>query len=582
MPRFSANMLQQVKNIDILTFIAQYVDLKNAGRSYVGLCPFHNEKTGSFHVLEDKGFFNCFGCGAKGDIIEFAKRKFGFSFHDAVIFLAEGHNISIEYADGLNFAIQAKEVYDIHQDILEIARRSLYSAEGSEARRYIYERGFDDQLANDFMLGYLPGNVDYSLVIEKYGVQAALDTGFFKQGNYDRLVPRFFNRLVLPIKSLTGQIIAFAGRSLDGGMPKYLNSAEGLLFHKGSTLFNIDSAKDYIKKSGIAIIVEGYFDVIRLYSVGVKNVVAPMGTALTKEQISMLRRYASEIVVIFDGDQAGQKAANRSLENFVEHSIFPNVVFLPKDEDPDSFILKHGRQAFDIAFEKREDLFINRCTSLANSCKGNFKELVNRFELIKKLLAKSSNRHLEAYYTDLVSVIFSLKEENVYKDIEEERLRYKRANEISDSSLYICEKDFLTALSGLPVKDVLNITSSVPIDMIMDAEMRSLYENILRELNNIEDMSELGDKIGGKYTDIAMRMPLNRDKSKIYSEALINRGKIELNFLKRSIRNIDNQMEGIDTNAKIELIKNKHKLLEKSMLIEREINSLNMLSDQPD
>ena len=378
-------MLERIRSIDITTIIEPYVELKLKGRDLWGLCPFHNEKSPSFKVDSDKGFFKCFGCDAKGDGITFIMRKLGFSYYDAVIYLAEKYGISIEL-DGEENS-HSKDILSLHEEILKISRKSFYAAEGLKAKEYIFSRNFNDEDCNEFGIGYLSSNTDYSNIFKTYPKEVLYNSGFFKESQYKTPYSRFFNRLMLPIRNITSSIAAFAGRSLDGSNPKYLNSAESAVFHKGYTLFNIDKAKDAMKQSRNALIVEGYFDVMRLYKSGFKNAVAPMGTALTHEQIALLKRYADEITVMFDGDSAGEKAAFRSLERFAEKGLFPKVVFLPQTDDPDSYILNYGIDSFKSLYDKREDLFIHMIKRLALSAKNDFNIKLVRFKSVKDMLA---------------------------------------------------------------------------------------------------------------------------------------------------------------------------------------------------
>ena len=332
MARFSPSMLERIRSINIANIIEPYVELKLKGRDLWGLCPFHHEKSPSFKVDAEKGFFKCFGCDAKGDGVTFVMRQLGFSYYDAVIYLAEKYGINIELEGEEN--IRSKDIIALHEEIQKISRKMFYSLEGEKAKEYILSRNFDDDDFNEFGIGYLSSNVDYSSIYKSFSKEVLYDSGFFKESQYKTPYSRFFSRLMLPIRNITSSIAAFAGRSLDGSNPKYLNSAESSVFHKGSTLFNIDKAKNAMKQNKQALIVEGYFDVMRLYKNGFKNVAAPMGTALTSDQINILKRYAEEVTVMFDGDSAGEKAAFRSLERFAETSLFPKVIFLPQEDDP--------------------------------------------------------------------------------------------------------------------------------------------------------------------------------------------------------------------------------------------------------
>lgn len=529
MARFTSSMLEQIRLINIATIIEPYVELRSKGRDLWGLCPFHNEKSPSFKVDAEKGFFKCFGCDAKGDGITFIMRKLGFSYQDAVLYLAEKYGINIEYDGESN--MHSKDILTLHDEIQKISRKLFYTSAGQEARNYIINRSFNDDDFNEFGIGYLSSDVDYSGIYKMFPKDILYNSGFFKESKYGAPYARFFNRLMLPIKNVTGSIAAFAGRSLDGSNPKYLNSAESSVFHKGYTLFNIDKAKDAMKQSRQALIVEGYFDVMRLYKNGFKNAVAPMGTALTHEQIGLLKRYAEEITVMFDGDSAGEKAAFRSLERFAESGLFPKVIFLPEVDDPDSFIVNYGADKFKEIFEKREDLFIHMIKRLALSAKNDFNIKLVRFKSVKDMLAKIENLHIRDYYIEAAADIFGLKKENIQEELAVNRYKKNVAlNKSVNKNLYLCEMDFVACLSRLPVDIVDSILSDMNLEMINNDEIRSILKKILEFLPNISDIRQVTHELGSQFVELAMR-EIAEDNA--YDEALKNKRQIELNYLKK-------------------------------------------------
>ena len=534
MARFTSSMLEQIRLINIATIIEPYVELRSKGRDLWGLCPFHNEKSPSFKVDAEKGFFKCFGCDAKGDGITFIMRKLGFSYQDAVLYLAEKYGINIEYDGESN--MHSKDILILHDEIQKISRKLFYTSAGQEARNYIINRSFNDDDFNEFGIGYLSSDVDYSGIYKMFPKDILYNSGFFKESKYGAPYARFFNRLMLPIKNVTGSIAAFAGRSLDGSNPKYLNSAESSVFHKGYTLFNIDKAKDAMKQSRQALIVEGYFDVMRLYKNGFKNAVAPMGTALTHEQISLLKRYAEEITVMFDGDSAGEKAAFRSLERFAESGLFPKVIFLPEVDDPDSFILNYGADKFKEIFEKREDLFIHMIKRLALSAKNDFNIKLVRFKSVKDMLAKIENLHIRDYYIEAAADIFGLKKENIQEELAVNRYKKNVAlNKSVNKNLYLCEMDFVACLSRLPVDIVDSILSDMNLEMINNDEIRSILKKILEFLPNISDIRQVTHELGSQFVELAMR-EIAEDNA--YDEAVKNKRQIELNYLKKRQREL--------------------------------------------
>lgn len=538
MARFSPTMLERIRSINIANIIEPYVELKLKGRDLWGLCPFHHEKSPSFKVDLEKGFFKCFGCDAKGDGVTFVMRQLGFSYYDAVIYLAEKYGINIELEGEEN--IRSKDIIALHEEIQKISRKMFYSLEGEKAKEYILSRNFDDDDFNEFGIGYLSSNVDYSSIYKSFSKEVLYDSGFFKESQYKTPYSRFFSRLMLPIRNITSSIAAFAGRSLDGSNPKYLNSAESSVFHKGSTLFNIDKAKNAMKQNKQALIVEGYFDVMRLYKNGFKNVAAPMGTALTSDQINILKRYAEEVTVMFDGDSAGEKAAFRSLERFAETNLFPKVIFLPQEDDPDSFVLNNGIDKFYELYNKREDLFIHMIKRLSASSKDDFNIKLSRFKAVTNMLAKINNPHVRDYYVDAASEIFKLKKENIYEDLKQNRYKKNMAlSKNNTGSMYLCEMDFVACLSRLPIDIIDNLLTDFNLDMINDIEIKNILKIMLANLSKISDIREITHELGNQFVELAMREIAEDD---IYKDALKNKNQIELNFLKKRQNELIEQM----------------------------------------
>ncbi|MER3446638.1 MAG: DNA primase [Candidatus Dadabacteria bacterium] len=337
----------------ILSLIETYVSLKKSGRNYVGLCPFHNEKTPSFYVNDDKGIFHCFGCGTGGDIFGFMMRYNNLTFPEAVEELARRAGLRIE-KNPLHAGRKSRR--DTLFRLNLFASRFYHSmlidnTEGRAARDYMRKRGISLETVKEFELGYAPGRWDALvrfLTEKKAPLKMAEEVGLIikrKGGNgyYDR----FRERIMFPIRDVDGRVIGFGGRALTQEKPKYINSPESEIYHKRSILYGIDRARDSIRKSGQVIMVEGYMDFLSLYSAGIKNVVATLGTSLTRNQVVLLRRYTDRIIVVLDGDESGEKASLRGLlEVFLEEGLLPLMVLLPDGDDPDSFISKGRGEEF--------------------------------------------------------------------------------------------------------------------------------------------------------------------------------------------------------------------------------------------
>jgi len=348
----------------ILEVVASYVSMRKRGSTYVGLCPFHTEKTPSFTVSEEKQIFHCFGCGAGGSVFDFLMRVRNLTFKEAVIELANRYGVTLpekresfaqkrrkELAASL-YAVNEKTARFYHSLLLE-------DQQGTAAREYLEKRGIGKEIVNEFQLGYAPARWDglkRFLLSNKLPLDIGIQAGLLVKKGQNDCYDRFRHRLVFPIRDRAGKVVGFGGRSLDETLPKYLNSPETLIFRKGRVLYGAPAARASCREHGEVLLVEGYFDVLALHSYGIHNVVAPLGTALTVQHVRLLRHLAPKAVLVFDGDQAGQKAAFRSLELFLREKIPVRNLRLPESMDPDDFLANSGRDAFLLLLDRAQPL----------------------------------------------------------------------------------------------------------------------------------------------------------------------------------------------------------------------------------
>lgn len=345
---------------DIVSVISEYVSLKRSGRSLLGLCPFHNEKTPSFNVNQDKQFFYCFGCGTGGDVFSFIMKIENLEFIDAAKRLAERVGISWPKLVNNSEADRQKDSYfNINQLAAAFYSQYLIKTEsGAVARRYLTNRGIKAELWKKFNLGYAPPgwhNLTDILRKKEFPLQQAEELGLIAMGQngyYDR----FRDRIIFPITDSRGKIVGFGGRIMEEGEPKYLNSPENVLFHKGRFLYGLSCAKDSIRRTRRAIIVEGYMDVIQAHQGGFTQAVASLGTALTREQAKLIKRFTSEVILAYDADTAGQNATLRGMDILEEAGLKVRVLNLPPGFDPDSFIKEKGAGDFEKIIESAPDL----------------------------------------------------------------------------------------------------------------------------------------------------------------------------------------------------------------------------------
>ena len=339
---------------DIVTVIQDYVSLRKTGATYKGLCPFHGEKTPSFHVNRDKGFFHCFGCGVGGDVFKFLELHDKVGFQDAVKTLAQRFGLplpELEASDEQRAGAAEREtLLKIHEAAAAWFTQQLASPAGARVRSVIDGRGLVAETSSTMALGWAPPGRDSlkkALLEQGYSQAMLLRAGLLFQREDGSVVDRFRNRLMIPISRDTGAIIAFGGRALEADQqPKYLNSPETPIYSKGRTLYGLNLAKGAIRQRGFAVLVEGYFDFAQVYQAGIQPVVASCGTALTTQQAQQLFRFTKKVVLSFDPDTAGQAAASKSCEMLVEEGFEVNVASLPAGDDPDTFVRKHGGEAY--------------------------------------------------------------------------------------------------------------------------------------------------------------------------------------------------------------------------------------------
>ena len=339
---------------DIVAVIHDYVTLKKSGTTFKGLCPFHGEKTPSFHVNKDKGFFHCFGCGVGGDVFKFLELQDKMSFPEAVKLLAQRFGLTLpelEQTDEQRAnSAERESLLKVHEAAAAWFREQLTTPTGARIRQQIADRGITDATSETLGLGFAPpGRNGLLRTLQGQGFNRPLlmRAGLAFERDDGSLVDRFRNRLIIPIRRDTGSVTAFGGRAVvPDQQPKYLNSPETPIYTKSRTLYGLDLSKQEIRRSHFAILVEGYFDLAQLYQAGFTNVVASCGTALTAHQAQLLYRFAKRVVLSFDPDAAGQGAAANSCEILVGEGFDVNVAILPPGGDPDTFVRQQGPQAY--------------------------------------------------------------------------------------------------------------------------------------------------------------------------------------------------------------------------------------------
>jgi DNA primase len=343
----------------IVEVISDHLTLKKAGRNHLGLCPFHSEKTPSFTVNEEKGIFHCFGCHVGGNVFHFLMQHEHLTFPEAVEQVGKRYGIAVERLErpGIKGSIEEREpLFRLNERAAAYFHEALFGRpEGKKTLDYLKNRGVEERMARRFLLGYAspvgPGLAGF-LKREGFSLKDAVRLGLISDRGSERYGDKFLDRLIFPIVNPAGKIVGFGGRVLGDGLPKYLNSSETPLFRKGSNLYGLFQAKEAVREKDRVVVVEGYLDVIALSQFGVSYAVATLGTALTPDQVRILGRYTRNIIALFDGDEAGRKAAARSFEIFIEAGLLGRAAFLPKDEDPDTFVRAKGKEALERIIEE--------------------------------------------------------------------------------------------------------------------------------------------------------------------------------------------------------------------------------------
>ena len=387
-------LISEIKNsVNIVDVIGEVVQLTKAGRNFLGLCPFHGEKTPSFNVVEDKQFYHCFGCGKSGDVFKFIEDYRGVSFMEAVQIVGDQVGIHVQTHAPQSRGQQAdgkQPFYEIHQEAAKFYHAILMTTKmGEDARQYLYDRGLDDEVLRHFQIGLAPaeGNYLYQSVSGKFSEKIMAESGLFHISDMGTIYDAFQDRIMFPLSDDTGRVIAFSGRlwrePVEGAKPqgKYKNSRSTLLFNKSYELYHLDKAKQVAKKNHELYLMEGFMDVIAAYRAGIENAVASMGTALTQEHVAHLSKFTKKIILAYDGDKAGRLATAKALEVLDKHEV--EVVQIPDQMDPDEYLNKNSPQALADLLEKTR---LSRVEFLMDYWKpDNIENLQAQIEFVEKM-----------------------------------------------------------------------------------------------------------------------------------------------------------------------------------------------------
>lgn len=428
---------------DIVDVISETVRLKKSGRNYIGLCPFHHEKTPSFSVSSDKQIYKCFGCGEAGNVISFVMKTKNWGFIDALKYLAERANIDLDFDDnkGSNKYKEKKEIiYNINVEAARFFFGNL--KKDKNASDYFARRGIIQKTINNFGLGYSPNDWKTLLFYLKrkgYSEELIIESGLAIKSEKGTIYDRFRNRVMFPVFDYRGKVIGFGGRVLDDSKPKYLNSPETVVFNKGYNLYGLNFAIKNVIKDRTLIIVEGYMDCISLHQHGITNVVASLGTALTENQAKLMKRYADKIVISYDADTAGQNATLRGLEILRKVGLDVRVLTVPQGKDPDEFVRNNGKDAFDKLVETAKSLIDYRLEKSQSGIDFHSNDdLIEYGKRVTEILADLNPVEKDVYIKKICEDT-GLREQSIYDMLSNEMSK----SQANPNDMYFMPKDGL-------------------------------------------------------------------------------------------------------------------------------------------
>jgi DNA primase len=501
--------ISEIKNAaDIVDVVSESVLLKKAGKNYIGLCPFHSEKTPSFTVSPDKQIFHCFGCSTGGNVFNFMMKQEGLSFPEAARHLAKRYGVDIP--DRPLSPAQRKNISE-RENLLDINRRAgdfyhqtlLNSSTGQSAQSYLSKRGISQKTIDDFKLGYARDGWDHllrffsnrrvsSMLLEKSGLILPRKN---KSGHYDR----FRDRIIFPIFDVNTQVVGFGGRVLDDALPKYLNSPETALYNKSRSLYGIQRAKNKCRATGTVFIVEGYLDLLALHQHGIENSVATLGTALTADHVKLLTRYARRMILVYDSDEAGIRSAQRCIETFwKEHVDFrredvfsedkadTHILVLPAGHDPDSYIFEHGPEAFTEAASGSPGIitFLMDCAVRKHGLTTEGK--IRIISELQEPLAAINDQIAQAIYIQQLAERIGIAESAVLERIRALATRQSRgsvfAGRVGAPTIGLPKKESRATRSGLV--ETSGINSGIRFERQIIAMMLQ-FPDILPEINRL-------------------------------------------------------------------------------------------------
>ncbi len=522
MNRIPEDKIDEVRtSVNIVHYIQQFVNLKKAGQNYKGLCPFHSEKTPSFVVSPDKQIYHCFGCGKGGNVFSFIRDYEKLSFTEAVQKAADFAGISLPKAEPVSPEKENyfQQLYAINETACSFFENNLWHGQYKIHLNYFKERGLSEETIKKFRLGFAPDSYEKllnQLKTKNLVLEEAVKLGLLQKRESGGYYDKFRYRVIFPFHDVSGKIIGFGGRKLrDEQQPKYLNSPESPVYYKGSILYGLHQGISAIREAGYALLVEGYFDLLRLVNSGIRNVVASSGTALTEQQAKLLRRYTRNVYVAYDGDDAGRKAAIRSAGIIEKTGLNAFIVPMPDGEDPDTFILNQGTGVFEELIKKQlsplefqisyfftlnenpaleeKEAFIqeilNQLTQLPNQVKTGLylHQISERLQINESMLIEQFNRYKRQARKQAARQA-DLKQQQSEAQPQEEATPPKKVQ----AGMYKAEEGIIALLLNSPPPLRHELLNKVTLDLFENEIFERLFEFIAQECEETGQLDAAG------------------------------------------------------------------------------------------
>ena len=572
------NVLDEIRDrADIVDLIGEYVDLKRSGSNYMGLCPFHSEKTPSFSVSPSKSIFKCFGCGVGGDVITFIMKRENLNFPESVEFLAEKYNVRLsEYKDENKEARDKRNrLYDINREAAMHFLNNLSSSQ--KAQKYLRDRGLSDKTIRAYGLGYSKDSwTDLYDHLTKLGYkeEELLDLNLISKSKNGNYIDRFRDRVMFPIINRNNKVIAFGARGFGDAKPKYLNSRETPIFHKGSNLFNMNIISRESSRQRI-ILVEGYMDVISLYNSGINYSVASLGTSLTEDQAAIIKKMAKDIYICYDSDKAGINATSRAIDIFLSKSCKPKIIELEGGLDPDDFIKKYGMEGFENKIKSaisyidfkikilRENFNLEDAEGLSNFTVESAKILSSIKNPIERdIFVKEFSKKYNISYKAIENYINYLNR-NKIKSEKKEKFKPKKNTNVVKSTKTRAQEELLSY--SLLDNDIYNyIKNKIQVFYFTNAMTRASFEEIPKmfeeemEVSEFLNLLEKNKLIDANFKENILGIIKNIHVNEKIVDELIKT--LERNYLQkekeRILENIDKLQGEEDKNLLLDALKN--------------------------